>query len=55
MQRGEGPNDVKGASLWGGGGGGGRVGGISCLRLHSHTLNLQKHFVLNGILYFPFM
>lgn len=47
MQRGEGPNDVKGASLWG--------GGISCLRLHSHTLNLQKHFVLNGILYFPFM
>lgn len=48
MQRGEGPNDVKGASLWGG-------GGISCLRLHSHTLNLQKHFVLNGILYFPFM
>ena len=23
MQRGEGPNDVKGASLWGGGGGGG--------------------------------
>ena len=49
MQRGEGPNDVKGASLWGGG------GGISCMRLHSHTLNLQKHFVLNGILYFPFM
>ena len=46
MQRGEGPNDVKGASLWG--------GGESCLTQHSHTLNLQKHFVFKWYTLFSF-
>ena len=59
IQRGDGPNDVRGESL------SRRVGGgrISCLRLHfdrfdklstSQTFNLQKYFFASsGVLYLP--